>query len=136
MVETSQLTQYQQLRLVEEVTGTKITLGRYESVKGLQVDDDRVILVMLRVQYKPGVRADRILHTGVTVYEWKLKNGSWHSELPMTVWVKPEIEFIENLEGKTFEEQLDSYRWAIMCERPGTAKTPMDWMQSTRPLEY
>lgn len=136
MVDTSQLTQYQLLKLIEQTTGTRITLGRYESVKAAQVKADHVVLVMYRVQYKPGYRVDRILYTGISIYEWKLVDGVWHSELPITSWSKPDIEYIENLQGKTYTEQLDSYHWAVMCERPGSAKYPMDWMQSTRPLEY
>jgi hypothetical protein len=89
-----------------------------------------------RVQFKEGVRSDRITKTGMTAYEWRLKNGSWHAQDPITVWNDPDVDYVEHFVGHTAEEQRESYLWAVMCERPGSARFPMDWMQSCKPLEY
>ena len=137
MEDVSQLTPYQQLKLIESVTGCRVTLGRYETVKSVSVEKSRVCLVLNRVSFREGLRTDTILHEGISLYEWRLHpDGQWHAELPITSWWKPEVTIVERFSHKTEAEQRESYQWAVMCERPGSAKYPMDWMQSCRPLEY
>lgn len=120
------LTQYQQLELIRVLTGERIRLGRYESVRACKIEDESIVLVMNRVKYREGKQADTLTAEGMVAYQWVLVGTRWKMQEPLESWSKPSSHSIEHFHGKTWDETVESHRWATLCYRPGTSRSPLD----------
>lgn len=121
----AELSQYQQLELIRVITGHKIHLGPYESVRACSITDTQVVLVMNRVKVREGRRKDTILAEGLVMYSWTKSGEHWKPGEPIETWHKPTHSAVLHY-GPTADEQIESHRWATLCWRPGTARYPLD----------
>lgn len=121
------------LAQVKQITGRQLHLGIFEEVIGFRREPGRLVLAIRRARVKELRFSYRVTHTGSTLYEFKLIDGAWVMQEPVTIWHKlPEPELHSSFAGRTPAEHADRLAWEDDCFRPGNDDWPMDSLARQR----
>jgi hypothetical protein len=107
------------LAFIRDTCGTIIRLQMFESVNGLRVEDDLIVLSVARAKSTELRRGHRVTSRGTTLHTWHLGiDQRWHRGESTTLWWSTDELHAE-------PRQRDA-EWEQMCYRPGSDRSPMD----------
>lgn len=119
---------FQQLRDFNQATGERFQHRVFDEVQAVTTSDTACFLFIRTHKVRETSRGYEILKAGTRLISYQRTN-------PTEPWVRSESLlwdeeheqfFHRTLGNKTAPEQIESARWADLCYRPGTAKSPMD----------
>jgi hypothetical protein len=92
------MTPYQQLELIRVMTGQRIKLGRYESIRSCKISPTEILIVINRTQYTEGARADKITASGLEALRWLRADDThaFRADEPLIVWGQPEFDYYQH----------------------------------------
>jgi hypothetical protein len=129
----TEVTVYKQLALVHAKTGHQLKLGPFDTITRVSFDDDhnQVRVTMKTARYTEQARRYVVHCTGLRMVIFTPRPGKLR-------WDREDIEMWDD--DSAFEAPKGDYdpgksersaKWAELCYRPGTGKTPLDNWERT-----
>ena len=125
-----EMTQYQLIGKVRDMTGYLINLGMFEEVGKATFTDSEIVVMIRRFKVTESRSQYRITEKGVEQIKFTLtESGGWH-RFTETMWAKVEDQVhLRRQTASTFasvQDYRDQRDFELSCYRPGTSRTPLD----------
>lgn len=130
------LTDYQLLGAVRKATGTMFVLRPYECLDEIRVKDGLIVIRVRCQQVRTTHNRTVIVRQGIRLYALRRNSdGVWKHEKPVTAWNDdngPTKIIVEAGRVNTPDEARAQDEWEQICNRPGTARYPLDSYERTQ----
>ena len=121
----SNLSPYQELAAIKQMTGIHIKLHQFETLQACLVMDSTVIILINTVKFRSSKGAYLITARGIKRVTIDRSAGLWGTPTITVVWRDDHVP-CEIRSGMARTSEEEKFEWEKLCYRPGTPANPRD----------